>query len=116
MNQKINWKRIFFIIGIIAFVIGSLDPLEGSVLIAAGSSFIALSAYLTKDKHRKIFLASLIMIVSGVSFMFYFSSLGGFGGSSKLSWGWGVLMLSYPLGWLITLILLIVRGINKKNK
>ncbi|HOI79635.1 MAG TPA: hypothetical protein PLI30_08530, partial [Petrimonas sp.] len=75
-----------------------------------------LSTYLTHDRHWKIFLASLIMIVIGVFFLFYFSSLGGFGGTSTLSWWWGTLILPYPLGWLMAIITLIVRAANKSKQ
>jgi len=114
--KKINWTRIIYIIGIIALIIGAIDPLEGSVVILAGSALVALSTWLTHDRHRKIFLASLIMIVIGVGFMFYLSSLGGFGGESNLSWWWGILILPYPLGWLIAIITLIVRAIKKPKQ
>lgn len=98
---------------IVTLIIGAIDPLEGSVVIAFGSALLALSAYLKHDRHRKIFLASLVMILIGVFFMFYFSSLGGFGGTSTLSWWWGILILPYPFGWLTTVILLIVRAVKK---
>ncbi|MCJ7758753.1 MAG: hypothetical protein MUP24_11485 [Gillisia sp.] len=116
MKEKTKWKLIIYIIGVIALIIGVLDPLEGSVVIAAGSSLIALSTYLTKDRHWKIFLASLIMIIIGVFFLFYFSSLGGFGGTSTLSWWWGTLILPYPLGWLMSIILLIVRAVKNAKR
>lgn len=106
-----------YIIGVIALIIGAIDPLEGSVVIAAGSFLIALSTYLTKDRHWKIFMVLMIMIFIGVFFMFYFSSLGGFGGTSTLSWWWGTLILPYPIGWLISIILLIFRAVkNVKRK
>ena len=116
MKEKTKWKRIIYITGVIALIIGALDPLEGSVVIAAGSSLIALSTYLTKDRHWKLFLVSLIMIIIGVFFLFYFSSLGGFGGTSTLSWWWATLILPYPLGWLMSIILLIVRAVNKAKR
>ena len=116
MKKKTNWTRVIYIIGIIALIIGVLDPLEGSVILAVGCALIALSTYLTHDRHWKIFLASLIMIVIGVCFLFYLSSLGGFGGSSTLSWWWGTLILPYPLGWLMSIILLIVRAVKKPKQ
>jgi hypothetical protein len=116
MKEQTKWKRIIYTIGVVALIIGILDPLEGSVVLAAGSALIALSTYLSHDKHWKIFLASLIMIVIGVFFLFYFSSLGGFGGSSTLSWWWCTLLLPYPLGWLMAIILLIVRAVKKPKQ
>jgi len=116
MKEKVKWTRIIYIIGVIALIIGALDPLEGSVIIAAGSVLIIVSTYVKRDQHWKIFLASLIMIVIGVIFLFYFSSLGGFGGTSTLSWWWGILILPYPIGWLISITVLIIRAVKKKSQ
>ena len=117
MKDKSKWTRIIYIIGVVAIIIGALDPLEGSVLIIVGSALLASSAYITSDRHSKIFTVSLIMIVIGVAFLFYFSSLGGFGGTSTLSWWWGLFILPFPIGWLTIIIVLIKREIeNKKLK
>ena len=102
-----------FVSGVVAIIVGAIDPLEGSVIIVAGSALLALSTYLTHDRHHKIFLASLIMIALGVGYMFYTSSLGGFGGPDNLSFWWALPILPYPIGWLISIILLIVRAVKK---
>lgn len=111
--MKAKWTRVIYIIGIIALIIGVLDPLEGSVVIASGSALIALSTFITRDRHWKIFLFSFIMIVTGVFFLFYLSSLGGIGGTSRLSWWWGILILPYVVGWLASVITLIIRAVKK---
>ena len=117
MKNKAKWTRIIYIVGVIALIIGAIDPLEGSVVIIVGSALLALSAYAASERHTKIFTASLLMIVIGVAFLFYFSSLGGFGGTSTLSWWWGLLILPFPIGWLTIIIVLIRRAIeNKKLK
>lgn len=113
MNSKRNWTRYTFIFGVIALILGVVDPLEGSVLISIGSILLALSTYLNNDPHWKVFLSASVMIIVGVSFLFYLSSLGGFGGNSALSWWWGMLILPYPLGWLLSVIMLIIRLIRK---
>ena len=114
MNTK--WIRIVYIMGVVALIIGAIDPLEGSVLITVGSSLVALTTYMMQDRHWKIFLSSLVMIAFGVFFLFYFSSLGGFGGKSTLSWWWGTLILPYPIGWFMTITTLIIRAFNKKKQ
>ena len=116
MKEKIKWTRVVYIIGVIALIVGALDPMEGSVVIASGSALIALSTYLTHDGHWKIFLLSLIMILIGVLFLFYLSSIGGFGGTAKLSWWWGTLILPYPIGWLISIVILIIRAVKKPKQ
>lgn len=115
MNDKRKWIRIIYIIGIISLIAGALDPLEGSVIIAVGSALIALSTHLSHDRDRRIFLTAFIMIITGVCFMFYFSSSVGFVGESTLSWSWSTLILPYLIGWLIIIILLIIRAINNKK-
>ena len=115
MKNKAKWTRIIYIVGVIALIIGAIDPLEGSVVIIVGSALLALSAYAASERHTKIFTASLLMIVIGVAFLFYFSSLGGFGGTSTLSWWWGLLILPFPIGWLIIIIVLIRRAIKNKR-
>lgn len=116
MKEKQNWKSIILIIGMVTLVIGAIDPLEGSVIIAAGSLLIALSTYLTRHRYWKIFLASLIMIIFGMFFMFYLSNLGGFGGKSELSWWWGILILPYPIGWVMTIVFLFFKSAKKPVK
>jgi hypothetical protein len=107
--------RIIYIIGVIALIIGILDFMEGSVVILAGSALVTLSMYLSHDKHRKMFLLSTILVAIGVFFLFYLSSLGGFGGNSRLSWWYGILILPYPIGW-ISGIVLIIRNLVTRKK
>ena len=116
MKEKSKWIKIIYIIGIILLIIGAIDPMEGSIVILVGSTLIALSTYLTQERHWKLFLTTMIMIVIGVCFLFYFSSLGGWGGNSKISWWWVLLVIPYPVGWLLNIIVLIFRIIKKKSK
>lgn len=110
--QKDKITRILYIIGVIALVIGAIDPLEGSVIIAGGSAILAVTTAIQKDPHRKIFLWCFIAIAIGVAYLFYISSKGGFGGEGR-SWWYGVPVLPYPMGWLITVILLVFRGVKR---
>jgi signal transduction histidine kinase len=115
MFNKARLLHILYILGLIAMIIGVLDPLEGSIIIAVGSALVAISTFLSHDRHQKIFLIAAISIVFGVFFLFYCSSLGGFGGNSKLSWWWGLLILPYPIGWLLTIIIVIKRAMTKSK-
>jgi hypothetical protein len=113
MWTKEKILKVLFVIGIIALIIGTIDPLEGSAAILAGSFLISSSMYFLKDKYWKLFSLGFILITFGVFFMFYFSSLGGFGGNSKLSWWLISLIIPYPIGWLLTIILLILKAVKK---
>lgn len=115
MSGKADWRKIIFIIGIVAMIIGAVDPLEGSVIVLAGSLLVFLSSRLRRDRFRTQFLISFILIVTGVFFMFLFSWLGGFGGDDSILSRWfALLILPYPAGWLMTLILLIIRALKKR--
>jgi len=115
MKIKIKWIKIVYIIGASALFIGVIDPLEGSLVILSGSALVALTTYLLNDSYKKIFLISSLMILFGVIFMYYLSSLGGFGGKSTLSRWWALLIFPYPIGWLISIAALVVKSF-KKNK
>jgi MFS family permease len=112
MKKKLKFLKVLFIIGVVALIIGALDPLEGSVVIVAGSIIMTISAYLRRDRHRKQFLTFSILIVVGVFSLFFFSSFGGFG-KGALSWWWAILVLPYPVGWLASIVLLIVTAFKK---
>lgn len=114
MESKFNWKKWLHILGVILFIAGTLDPIEGSVFIAVGSILIASVAFYFKKLYWNGFIANALSICIGVFFLFFFSNLGGFGGKSTLSWWWGTLILPYPIGWLSNIILLIKLASKKK--
>jgi len=101
--------------GVTLFILGSLDPMEGSLLIAPASLLIAYARYRTGHKHWPIYTGTALAIVVGVAALWYLSSLGGFGtGSPKhLSYWWGLSIAPYPLGW-ITLLVLLLLSLKKK--
>ncbi len=115
MKSK-KWISAIGIIGIVALIIGILDFMEGSVVILAGSVLITLSRYLSHDRYRKIFLLSTILIAAGVFLLFYLSSRGGFGGTSGLSWWYGLLVLPYPIGWILAVVLLIKSLVSNRKQ
>jgi len=43
MNTRTFWSRILGIVGGIAMLVGSLDPLEGSLLILPGSGLVSVA-------------------------------------------------------------------------
>ena len=105
MNARMVWSRILKAVGGIAMLLGTLDPLEGSLFILPGSGLVALGIYLG-GKERKTVLYwtwAFILIAVGVGAMFASSAIGGIGGKSGHSMWWGMLILPYPAGWLMAL-------------
>ncbi len=105
MNSRTLWPRILKIAGSIAMVLGTLDPLEGSVLIVLGGGLVALGMYLGGKERRTVsyWVWTFILIAVGVGAMFALSAAGGIGGKSGHSMWWGLLILPYPAGWLMAL-------------
>ena len=105
MNSRMLWSRILKVVGGIAMLVGTLDPLEGSLLILPGSGMVALGIYLGGKGRRTVlyWTWAFILIAVGVAALFGLSAIGGIGGKSGHSMWWGVLILPYPVGWLMAL-------------
>ena len=106
MNTRMLWSRILVILGGIAMLLGTIDPLEGSLLILPGSGLVALGMFLGRKERRTLlyWAWAFILITVGVGAMFALSAVGGIGGKSGHSMWWGILILPYPVGWLMALV------------
>ena len=87
-------------------LLGTVDPLEGSLLILPGSGLIALGTFIGKSQRSVIryWLWVFGLIAVGVAAMFVLSAFGGIGGKSGHSMWWGIFVLPYPAGWLMALV------------
>ncbi len=103
------------IAGIVCLFLGAIDPLEASLLILLGSCLYTMAMYLRIHEKRFFFLICSLMMGSGIFFMFLFSWLGGIGGKSDYSLWWGILILPYPIAWLITVYAILRSGFEKKG-
>jgi hypothetical protein len=105
MNARTLWSRILKVVGGIAMVLGTLDPMEGSLLILPGSGMVALGIYLGGKGRRTVlyWTWAFILIAVGVGALFGLSAVGGIGGKGGHSMWWGILILPYPAGWLMAL-------------
>ena len=105
MNARMLWSRILKVVGGIAVVVRTLDPMEGSLLIMPGSGLVAVGMYLGGKDHRTVlyWTWACILIAVGVAALFGLSAVGGIGGKSGHSMWWGILILPYPVGWLMAL-------------
>lgn len=106
----------FFYTGVILCVLGSLDPIEGSILILIGSALISWSKFKNKEKDFTLYLKITFSIGVGVAFLFYLSHLGGFGCEDCISWWWGLTILPYPIAWLILAYLFFKWVFTNKTK
>ncbi|WP_156226957.1 hypothetical protein [Corynebacterium comes] len=105
MTGRAYLVRGLAVIGLLGLVIGTLDPLEGSVLIVAGVALITLAAFLGGSRHRSLLAWSLVIIVLAVAGMWISSLYGGFGGDTGRSLWWLVPVLApYILGWLLAVV------------
>jgi hypothetical protein len=82
-------------------LLGAIDPLEGSLIVLQGTGQVALGALLGKSRRRVLLYWSLALVAIGVGAMWVLSAFGGFGDSTGLSKWWGLLLLPYPVGWLM---------------
>lgn len=106
MNTRELWPRVLVVVGSIAMLVGVLDPLEGAVVILAGSGLVALGTFFGQAGRRLFshWVLIFVLIAAGVGAMFVLSAFGGIGGSSGHSMWWGVLILPYPVGWVMGVV------------
>jgi hypothetical protein len=85
-------------------ILGAFDPMEGSVVILAGSALAAIAAFFGKLPKAAAIEAAFVLIAVGVATLFGFSNVGGIGGTSGRSIWWVLTMVPYPIGWIVGLV------------
>ena len=110
-NSRRFWARLTVAVGGLAMLVGALDPLEGSLVILPGCGLVTLGTFLGQCERRERldWVVILLLVAVGVAVLFGLSALGGFGGNSGRSMWWGLLLLPYPVGWVMGIASLIVR-------
>ena len=104
MNRAGRLSRILVIVGLVAMLIGAVDPLEGSLVILVGTGVVLLGALLGKSRHRVFLFCSLVLVAIGVGALWGLSALGGLGGNTGRSNWWGLVLLPYPVGRIMGLV------------
>ena len=102
MNRRV-WSRVLLVIGLLGMLLGAVDPLEGCVIILAGSALLALAAFLGASRYRLLLCGSFLLVAAGAGTLIVHSQLGGFGSSSGRSNWWWLSILPYPVGWIMGL-------------
>lgn len=99
-----NRSRTLVIAGLVLMLAGALDPLEGSLVILAGSGLAAAAAYFGQSRHYRLQVTAFALIAIGVAALVGLSALGGVGGNTGRSTWWLAICISYPVGWVIGLV------------
>ncbi len=99
-----RWFRPLVIAGLTAMVLGAVDPLEGSIVIAVASVLVALGTPRRESRvGGRVWLACVLIIV-GVAALWIMSDFGGVGGSTGRSMWWLLVVAPFPVGWILGLI------------
>ncbi len=99
-----RWFRPLVIAGLAGMLLGAVDPLEGSIVLAVGSVLVALGTPRRESRvGRRVWLAGLMIIV-GVAALWIMSAYGGVGGSTGRSMWWLLVVAPYPVGWILGLV------------
>ncbi len=115
MNPRKLWSRVLIILGSVGMLVGALDPLEGSLIILPGCGLVTFGHFLGDDG-RGLFaywIWVFIAIAIGVGAMCVLTALGGVGDKSGYSMWWGVLILPYPIGWVMGTVSLAVEVVRR---
>ena len=96
--MKFLRSTLFLRIGIALILLGSLDPMEGSVLISLGSIVFAIASWLQQNAWKWHTVVAAAAIGLGVSALWIVSSKGGFDPATE--WWWLLAILPYPVAWL----------------
>ena len=98
---RARWGRILFAAGLIAMLVGGIDPLEGSLLVLPGSALAALGTWLAGSGRRVVTFRVLVfvLVAVGVGAMWGLTAIGGIGGPGDPSMAWGALILPALVGW-----------------
>lgn len=85
---------------------GAVDPLEGSLVVLFGSGAVALGTFLGGGQRGRAIYRLVVfgLIGFGVGAMYGLSALGGIGGRSELPMWWVLLIIPYPVGWIMGMV------------
>lgn len=98
-----GWPRRLLFVGLAALILGTLDPLEGSLVILAAVALLALAGFAGHLAARRQLAWALALVALGIGTLWGLSAIGGFGGQTGRSNWWALLLLPYPIGWLLAL-------------
>ena len=101
MKKHLLGADILIFAGLIAMLVGAIDPLHGFIIILPGSGLVALGAFVGKSQHRKLLYLAFAFVVLGVGTM---AGVGTLTDSHGRSEWWTLSYLHYPAGWVMSLV------------
>jgi phosphotransferase system glucose/maltose/N-acetylglucosamine-specific IIC component len=104
MDTRNKYFQILVIVGFALMLVGVIDPLEGSVVIVAGIGLAAIGALVGGSRYLNLFTLAVNLGAFGVGAMIVLSLMGGVGGNSGRSAWWLLLVVPYPVGYALGLI------------
>jgi len=107
------WVSVLGFVGLLAMLVGAIDPLEGSFVILPGGVVVVVAAILGKSPHRRLLYWGFALLAAGIGALWGLSAVGGFGGSVR-SWWWGLTLIPYPVGWGMMLVATVGKGRYRK--
>lgn len=115
MSTGGRWVRFLVVVGGLTFAVGTLDPLEGSIVILLGCGLLTLGTCLGEHPRlmRLYWLWVFGLLLVGVAALWGLSAFGGVGGKSGHSPWLLLLCLPYPVGWLLAFGGIIVRIVRR---
>lgn len=95
------WSRMLTTAGFTGMILGGIDPMEGSVIIALGCGLILLGVHLGDYERPLVMYRAWVFALTaiGVAALWGLSLVGGIGGASDFSLWWGLFVLPYPFAW-----------------
>lgn len=112
MGGRILWSHVLVAVGLVGMLVGAIDPLEGSFVILPASALTALGAWLGGSRYRMLLGSAFVLIALGVGAMALLSMWGGVGGRSSHSAWWLLVVLPYPVGWILGLVGVVLRVVE----
>jgi hypothetical protein len=98
LARPLSWMSLALLL------LGALDPMEGSVVIAGGAVLAAWAAAGTGSRYRRQLLWAAVLTAVGVAALWGMSALGGIGGTTGRSMWWALTLVPYPVGWILALV------------
>ena len=98
-----QWLRSSAWIGFAGMLVALLDPMEGAFVALPFCAVLTYAAGASGSRYRRLLYWALGSMAVGVAILVTLTVMGGIGGSSGRSMWWGLLLIPYPLGWLVGL-------------